>query len=202
MEQVGSADYVVATYEEIRLRFGLGGTDQARIKAKRRKWLGEPPNHPGAVTRIRVPRDAWEAAAAEVERARSRGSAPPEIDQSYRNKALIDAVAAFREVQERSGEREARLLGERDAALAELGEQRTRAAAAEAALTEVRDALAREIRQAEQAEAARKGAETQAGAALASRDAMQAELDAWTSGGPLARMWRAFWHRHKALPWR
>jgi cytochrome b len=54
MEQVGPVDYVVATYEEIRLRFGLGGTDQARIKAKRRKWAAEPVNHPGAVTRIRA----------------------------------------------------------------------------------------------------------------------------------------------------
>jgi hypothetical protein len=148
MEQVGPVDYVVATYEEIRLRFGLGGTDQARIKAKRRKWEAEPVNHPGAVTRIRVPRDAWDAAAAEIERARSRGSAPLDPDQSHRNKVLIDAVAAFREAQERSGEREERLRGERDAALAELGEQRTRAAvaeakleAAEAMLAEVRDAL-------------------------------------------------------------
>jgi hypothetical protein len=46
MEQVGSAEYVVATYEEIRLRFGLGGADQARIKAKRHRWPAEPPNHP------------------------------------------------------------------------------------------------------------------------------------------------------------
>jgi hypothetical protein len=35
---------VVATYKEIRLRFGLGDTDQARIKAKRRKWPAEPVN--------------------------------------------------------------------------------------------------------------------------------------------------------------
>jgi uncharacterized membrane protein len=148
MEQAGAAEYVVATYEEIRLRFGLGGTDQARIKAKRRRWPPEPPNHPGAVTRIRVPRDAWEAAPAEVERARSRGSAPPDLDQSHTNKALIDAVAAFREVQDRSREVEQRLREERDTALADLGEHRTRAAvavarleAAEAALAEVRAAL-------------------------------------------------------------
>lgn len=53
-----------------------------------------------------------------------------------------------------------------------------RAAAAEAALAEVREALAREMRQAEQAEAARRVAE--------------AELTAWTEGGPIARAWRAF----------
>jgi hypothetical protein len=33
MEQDQPVGYVVATYEEIRERFGLGGTDQARIKA-------------------------------------------------------------------------------------------------------------------------------------------------------------------------
>jgi chromosome segregation ATPase len=61
---------------------------------------------------------------------------------------LIDAVAAFREAQERTAERKERFRTERDAALAELGEQRTRAAvaaakleAAEAALIEVRAAL-------------------------------------------------------------
>jgi putative transposase len=59
---------------------------------------------------------------------------------------------------------------------------------AEAEAAAAREAVAREIRQAEQAEEARKGAETQ-------RDAAQAELAAWTAGGPLARTWRAFWNQ-------
>jgi hypothetical protein len=81
-QPVETSDHVVATYEEIRLRFGLGGTDQARIKAKRRKWPAEPRNHPGAIARIRVPRAEWDSAVAEIEGKRSRGSDPSDPDQS------------------------------------------------------------------------------------------------------------------------
>jgi hypothetical protein len=63
MEPDSLPDYVVATYEEILARFGLGGTDQARIKAKRRKWPAEPPNHPGAAGQ----REAAKVAAAAAE---------------------------------------------------------------------------------------------------------------------------------------
>jgi hypothetical protein len=104
------SDYVVATYEEIRLRFGLGGTDQARIKAKRRKWPAEPRNHPGAIARIRVPRAEWNAAAAEIEGERSRGSDPSDPDQFRRFRILDGALTAFREERDR-------LLTERDAAV-------------------------------------------------------------------------------------
>src|SRR4051794_15403336 len=104
-----ASDYVVATYEEIRLRFGLGGTDQARIKAKRRKWPAEPRNHPGAIARIRVPRDEWDSAAAEIEGERSRGSDPSDPDQSRRFKILDSVLTTFREERDR-------LLIERDAA--------------------------------------------------------------------------------------
>jgi hypothetical protein len=45
-------------------------------------------------------------------------------------------------VQERAAEREERFRTERDAALAELGEQRTRAAVAEAEAKALREALA------------------------------------------------------------
>jgi hypothetical protein len=79
MEPDSLPDYVVATYEEIRARFGLGGTDQARIKAKRRKWPAEPPNHPGALAQIRLPRKDWDAAgqreAAKVAAAAAEGEA-------------------------------------------------------------------------------------------------------------------------------
>jgi hypothetical protein len=110
-QQLGAAsDYVVATYEEIRLRFGLGGTDQARIKAKRRKWPVEPRNHPGAIARIRVPRGEWDSAAAEIERERSRGADPSDPDQSRKFRILDGALTAFREERDR-------LLIERDAAI-------------------------------------------------------------------------------------
>jgi hypothetical protein len=59
----------------------------------------------------------------------------------------------------------------------------------------LREAVAREVRQAEQAEEARKVAETQRDAAQVARDATQAELAAWTAGGPLARAVRAFLNR-------
>ena len=138
-------DYVVATYEEIRLRFGLGGTDQARIKAKRRKWPAEPRNHPGAIARIRMPRAEWDAAAAEIEGERSRRSDHQDHDLSRRFRILDNALAAFREERDR-------LLVERDAATeraramerhleeirAEREEAWIRAAKAEAALEELR----------------------------------------------------------------
>jgi septal ring factor EnvC (AmiA/AmiB activator) len=74
-------------------------------------------------------------------------------------------------------------------------EARIRVAHAEGEAKALREAVAREIRQAEQAEEARKVAETQRGAAQAAREATQAELAAWTAGGPLARTWRAFWNQ-------
>jgi hypothetical protein len=115
--------FVIATYEEIRLRFGLGGTDQARIKAKRRGWEPEPPNHPGAITRIRVPRTAWEEASecdrsAPIDQERSRGT-----DQKRRpNKDMGGVLAAFREEIDR-------LRTERDEAGRRLEEERLRASA-------------------------------------------------------------------------
>jgi hypothetical protein len=203
MEQAEPTDYVVATYDEIRLRFGLGGTDQARMKAKRRKWPAEPRNHPGAVARIRVPREDWDAV---IDGDRSRGTVPPDPDQSHKNNPLIDAAAAFREV-------EARLRAELDAArargdlaeatvarqMAELVAQAERMGRAEAEAAAAREAVARELRQAEQAEEARKVAETRRRAAEAAREATQAELAAWTAGGPLARTWRAFWNQQGRL---
>jgi hypothetical protein len=130
----GTSDYVVATYEEIRLRFGLGGTDQARIKAKRRKWENEPRNHPGALARIRVPREEWDSAIADLERERSRGSDPSDPDQSRRFNILDGAVAAFREERDRLlTERDAE-RGQAEAAERRLEEERLRAAAEAAEL--------------------------------------------------------------------
>ncbi len=61
MEPEPPPEYAVATYEEIRERFRLGGTDQVRIKAKRRGWPIEPRNDPGALAHVRVPRKEWNA---------------------------------------------------------------------------------------------------------------------------------------------
>jgi chromosome segregation ATPase len=76
-------------------------------------------------------------------------------------------------------------------------EARIRAAHAEGEAKALREAVAREIRQAEQAEEAWKASETRRRAAEAARDATQAELAAWTAGGPLARAWRALIFRTK-----
>jgi hypothetical protein len=57
-----TADYVLATYREIALRFSLGGPHAARTKAKRAGWSAEPPNHPADPLRIRVPREVWDQA--------------------------------------------------------------------------------------------------------------------------------------------
>lgn len=136
-------DYVVATYEEIRLRFGLGSTDAARIKSKRRKWLPEPPNHPGAVARIRVPRGDWEGA--------DQGDRSPGIDsdRSRSLKGLETVAAIFREERDRLQAERDRLATERDAAQAEAAklreereEARIRAAQAESEAKGLREALA------------------------------------------------------------
>jgi len=111
MEQEPPTEFVVATYEEIRERFGLGGTDQARIKAKRRKWPLEPRNDPGALARVRVPKREWDGA---LQNERSP-------DQFRPSKALEGIAAAFREERDR-------LIAERDAARAGEGRAREEAA--------------------------------------------------------------------------
>ncbi len=136
------AGYVVATYEEIRERWRLGSTDAARIKAKRRKWLHEPPNHPGAVARIRVPQEDWNAA----ERwERSPGS---DSEQSRSFKGLASVAAIFREERDRLQAERDRVVIERDAVQAEVTklreereEARVRAAQAEAEARGLREAL-------------------------------------------------------------
>ena len=60
MAERGHPAHVVATYREIAVRFGLGGVNAARTKAKRAEWGEEPTNHPAETKRIRVPREAWD----------------------------------------------------------------------------------------------------------------------------------------------
>ena len=135
-------DYVVATYDEIRGRFGLGSTDAARIKAKRRKWPSEQ-NHPGAMARIRVPREEWDAGPGD------RRSPGNESERSRSIKALEDAIAALGEDRARLQTEHNRLIGERDQARSEAArmreereEARIRAAQAESEAKGLREALA------------------------------------------------------------
>lgn len=140
MEQGEPAEYVVATYDEIRLRFGLGGTDHARIKAKRRKWTMEPRNNPGSLARVRVPRTEWDAVdlmvrspgtAPEEQGERPPGTAPPKGEQSRKANPLEGLIAAFREEQRqlRGDLAEAKAAAEK--VEAELTAERARATKAE-----------------------------------------------------------------------
>jgi hypothetical protein len=200
MEPDKPAEYVIATYEEIRQRFGLGGTDQTRIKAKRRKWEHEPPNHPGAVARVRVPREAWDAAPAERDRSREiafdrfPGIAP---DQSRTFKALEGAVTALREerdrlLRERDGERTERMAAQAEASA--LRAERD-AAHAEAATREEeveRLTLERDMERSRlEEERARAAAEAKALAA----DREEARIRAARLEGELEALRRPFWRR-------
>ena len=149
MEPEPPPDYVVATYEEIRAHFGLGGTDQARIKAKRRRWPAEPANHPGALAQIRVPRKDWDVAG-QADRSPRNGS-----DQSRTNKGLEVTTAAFREERDR-------LLAERDRERAEAAKAREELAglAVRVAVAETQAEALRE--RAERAEARADRAEEEA----------------------------------------
>lgn len=149
MEPEPPPDYVVATYEEIRAHWELGGTDQARIKAKRRKWPAEPPNHPGALAQIRVPRPDWEAAG---KADRSVGIAP---DQSKTAKGLEAITATFQEERDR-------LLAERDRERADAAKAREELAGL-AVRVAVAETEARALRErAERAEARADRAEEEA----------------------------------------
>jgi hypothetical protein len=58
-----TSDYVLASYREIAVRFGLSGTHAARRKVKRLGWSPERATDPAHPFRIRVPRSAWGQAA-------------------------------------------------------------------------------------------------------------------------------------------
>ncbi len=86
--------------------------------------------------------------------------------------------------RERRARAEGELVGVRDA----FQQAQGRAERAEAGELASRDAAARELAQATEARAARAVAERE-------RDATRGELAEWTTGGPLARAWRALVYR-------
>ncbi|RZI71331.1 MAG: hypothetical protein EOP13_18465 [Pseudomonas sp.] len=104
-------------------------------------------------------------------------------------------VNALRERLELADALADRLRADTDRSRAEREQARIAAATAEGEARALRDALAREARQLERSEGNFKVAETQRDAAQAAREAARAELAAWTSGGPIARAWRAFVNR-------
>jgi hypothetical protein len=104
---IGREDFILATYREIALHFGLGGPNAARTKVKRAGWHAEPTNHPADPLRIRVPRDAWYQAGEALPHTRHEmGHPKPTRDAPSQKlqkrdtrhiKALEMAVAALRE---------------------------------------------------------------------------------------------------------
>ncbi len=85
---------------------------------KFRKWPLEPRNDPGALARVRVPREEWD-----------RAERSP--DQSRTAKGSDGIATAFREERDR-------LVAERDAARAEAASERARAGEAEREREEAR----------------------------------------------------------------
>jgi hypothetical protein len=131
------AEHVVATYREIAAHFGLKGTVQARVKAKRAKWPAEPQNHPADPLRIRVPRDAWNAGFQGNEVSLPRPSReprnPPSSTPDFKAEiggiikgfetaleTLREQLSRERERADRAEVRTGQAKAERDAARAEL----------------------------------------------------------------------------------
>lgn len=122
----GSGGGVLATYREIAERFGLqSGPDAGRMKAKRSGWPPEPGNHPLDPVRVRVPREAWDAAASSRS---GRNRAGDSSEQEGANKAdLVRAMLARIEGRQAEALREAQALAERRGAeVAELREKLAR----------------------------------------------------------------------------
>ena len=193
----GDSGDIVATYREIAEHFGLKGPDQGRTKAKRAGWPAEPQNHPADPLRIRVPREAWEGAA----RARQRG-----LSLRSERRAAREAPSPARVGEAHAAHEPRALTSEIPALISQLtaahstlreGIARAEAAAAEARaladqrageLAEVRERLGR-------TEGEVLALRSQAAAERDRAEALQAELTAWRTGGPVARAVRAFLHR-------
>jgi hypothetical protein len=135
-----TGDFILASYREIALRFGLGGPNAARTKARRAGWVSEPPNHPADPLRIRVPREVWDQArespppSTRERRDRKPRDGTSQADESRHIKALEGHLETLRE---RLVAAEARAERERDRnrdLLADLIHQREQRARAEGAV--------------------------------------------------------------------
>jgi hypothetical protein len=203
----------IVTYRHIQDRWGLGGPDAARVKARRAGWGVLPKNHPGDTTRLVIPRSVWGAATPAAARSPGASGSGSGIDPGEHragsagdprgSNALAAAVDALREQyeheQERAEARAGQAEAERDAARAETAAERARAAQAEREREESRIRAAAAEGEAvalrEQIKAERDRAVTWLRETEAARDAARSELTEWTAGGPLARSVRAFLNR-------
>jgi hypothetical protein len=157
------------TYEEAGARFGLSA-EAIRKRSRRLGWEVQPPNDPHARALILVPDDA------EVTVSRPPGRPDAEPNGP---------------------------TGDRPVTGSDMAELRTRMEVAEALSLERLEALSRERGRADAAQslADRRAEEVaeareRAARAEAEKAAAEADLRAWTEGGPLARAVRAlFWRR-------
>lgn len=206
----GSGEAVLATYREIAERFGLhSGPDAGRMKAKRSGWPPEPQNHPLDPVRVRVPREAWDAA----DTSRSgRNAGTDSRERSWGNNPERQRDRELAELREALAQEKAVAEGLRTLVATLEAAQAGRAAEAAEARQEARDAReAADRRLAELAEARerigraegeRDRADQRVREMVEERDqaahqveAVRAELATWREGGPIARALRAFLYR-------
>jgi hypothetical protein len=144
-----SGDFILATYREIALRFGLGGPNAARTKVKRAGWVSEPANHPADALRIRVPRDGWGQAGETPPRApkgraflKSRDS-PSQEEDTHHLRALEEHLATLRDRLADAEQRIAREAERADRAEIQVDREAGRADRAEFELGREREAARR-----------------------------------------------------------
>jgi excisionase family DNA binding protein len=116
----------------------------------------------------------------------------PTLTNDWANeaRALLELVGALREQAEKAQT----LADQRGDESAEL---RERVGRAEGEATALRDRVSQAEQRMAQSEAREAAERARADRLEAERDAIRAEFGAWTSGGPLARAWRAFVNRQR-----
>ncbi|MGK7871082.1 hypothetical protein [Falsiroseomonas sp. E2-1-a20] len=198
------ADAQWLTYEELGLVLGID-PDSANRRARRAKWPRQRGND--GKTRVAVPPDVRPQSAPDIEET-SRPRRPPANPGGTSGHVPADGNSIVKAL-----EAEAALLRE---ALARERDRADRAEEAAASLPDLRERTGRAEGEAEGLRAALRTAEAQAAtlqadvirergtaqtllqAEAAERQAAEMareELAAWTAGGPLARMARAFFRR-------
>lgn len=135
---------------------------------------------------------AERAGRAEAEAAALRHALAREVHQLEEAEAARKAAEATRDKAFVTGQDAAMRAMALEAERSRIKPQAERVPALVAELTSLREAQAREVRQREETEETLKAAEIQRDAAQKAYDTTQVELAWWTSGGPLARAWRAF----------
>lgn len=175
--------------------------ESANRRARRQSWRRRMGNDHR--TRVAVPLDALPDITPDKPKTSPpvSGNKPGDIppDMSHTIKALEGEAAALREALQRERERTERTETEAIQLREEREAARVQAARAEGEALGLRETLAREEARAAVA-VQQAGAQVEAEArrreeVQAARDALQAELSAWTTGGPLTRAWRAFTNR-------